>query len=316
MPFYRQKRSSFYIDSPINLRDRGFMKDKLEKLEEIINVFLMAIWTAIISFVHGLIPQKFFDSISSFKSKIKDWKIKKFEQFTKLLNDLKSKSITSKTFLINQIDSIQKYPIKEKFQVHLTILKEYLLNTPLKTHVLWVSKRFNKYSTSFWKAVDKVGRQQLGLALTAMLMIVVGILSIYDSSRDIYNNEYRTRAPASVQQYDDKPDYKMYKRKTAVIFKIQVPIYREKLKQVRNITIDFTIRTSTRFAKQYMEFHAQKLKDYFFTSVEPVTSSFPLEEEGKIVLKEKIQYELNNFLMNENVEGVVEDISIIYSMGY
>lgn len=292
------------------------MQDKLQKLEERINGVLMAIWLGLVSVVHKIVPKKVFDFKEQVKLKIKVWFQKKTEQTQAILIKLKNKVIAFKDFVMAKVDFIQKYPIKEKVQVQITILKEYLLNTPFKNHVIWFSNKFNNFNASFWGGVDKIGRQQLGLAVTALLMITVGILSIYDSSRDIYNNEFRSRAPASVQEYDEKPAYQMYKRKTATVFKIQVPIYREKVKQVRNITIDFTVRTSTRFAKQYLEFHSQKLKDYFFTSVEPVTSSFPLEEEGKIVLKEKIHYELNNFLMQENVEGVVEEVNLIYSMGY
>lgn len=292
------------------------MQKKLEKLENKINEILMAIWMGLVSLVHKIIPQKFFNFIELSKKKIKEWFKNKVVQVKTFLLKVKHKLITMKDYVMNKIDFIQKYPIKERVQIQQTILKAYILNTPLKNHAIWFSKRFNHYSSSFWSGVDKVGRQQLGLAITSMFMIIVGILSIYDSSRDIYNNEYQTRAPASAQEYDEKPDYQMYKRKTATVFKIQVPVFREKVKEVRNVTIDFTIRTSTRFAKKYLEFHTQKLKDYFFTTVEPVTSSFPLEEEGKIVLKEKIHYELNNFLLQENVEGVVEEVNLIYIMGY
>ena len=292
------------------------MQDKLQKLEEKINGVLMAIWLGLVALVHKIVPKKVFDFRDQTKLKTKTWFKKKVEQVQANLIILKNKIITLKDYIMVKVDFVQKYPIKEKVQVQVTIIKEYLLNTPLKNHVIWFSKKFSNFNASFWGGVDKVGRQQLGLAVTALVMITVGILSIYDSSRDIYNNEFQTRSPASAQEYDEKPAYQMYKRKTATVFKIQVPIYREKVKEVRNITIDFTVRTSTRFAKQYLEFHTQKLKDYFFTSVEPVTSSFPLEEEGKIVLKEKIHYELNNFLMQENVEGVVEEVNLIYSMGY
>lgn len=292
------------------------MKNKLEKFEDKINELLLAIWTALISFIHKIIPQVFFDKKALLKKNTKSWFQKKIEQLKVFLIKVKDKIIAFKDLVMSKIDTIQKFPIKEKAISQKNILKEYLLNTPLKSHVLWFSKKFNKINNSFWNGVDKVGRQQLGIAFTAMIMITVGILSIYDSSRDIYNNEYKGRMPASVQQYDENPAYQMFKRKTATVFKIQVPIYRDNVKEVRNITIDFTVRTSTRFAKKYLEFHTQKLKDYFFTSVEPITSSFPLEEEGKIVLKEKIHYELNNFLMHENVEGVVEEINLIYSMGY
>ena len=164
--------------------------------------------------------------------------------------------------------------------------------------------------------VNKVGKQQLSIALGAVIMIGVGIVSIYDSSRQIYNHEVDGRTPASVQDYDEKPPYFMFPRKTAIVLKVQVPIEQHTVKDLRNITIDFTVRTSTRFAKKYLEFHGQKLKDYFFTSVEPVVASFPLETEGKMVLKEKLVNDLNNFLKEENVEGTVEEVNLVYVVGY
>jgi flagellar basal body-associated protein FliL len=292
------------------------MQNKLQQLEDKINALLLAIWAGIVAIIHKIIPQKFFTWLANSKAQSKSYLKKKIEQFKDFIIKLKNKIITFKDFVMAKIDAIQKLPIKEKAQFQVTILKEYLLNTPLKSHVLWFSEKFSVYWEKFSSIVNKVGKQQLTIAFTAMLMITAGIFSIYDSSRDIYNSEFISRAPASAQVYDEKPAYHMYQRKTAIVLKIQIPIFREDVKQVRNITVDFTVRTSTRFAKQYLEYHTQKLKDYFYTTVEPVTASFPLEEEGKSVLKEKIHYELNNFLLEENVEGVVEEVNLIYSVGY
>lgn len=292
------------------------MKKKLEKLEDKINEIITASFMVLVSLVQKIIPHILKDKINSIKLILKNEFLKKKEQIKLFLIIWKNKLLEIKDHVMATIDLIQKYPIKEKLQVQIKILKKYLLKTPLKNHILWIFNKFKNANNSFWNKIDKVGKQQLGIAFVAMIMITVSFLSIYDSSHHIYTSELKGRTPASIQKYDDKPEYRMYKKRTATIFKIQVPIYRDKLKGVRNITIDFTVRTSTRFAKQYLEFHTQKLKDYFFTRVEPVISSFPLEEEGKIVLKEKINDELNNFLMQENVEGVVEEVNLIYSMAY
>ena len=64
-----------------------------------------------------------------------------------------------------------------------------------------------------------------------------------------------------------------------------------------------------------MEEYEYKLKDYFFTMVEAVVSDFPMETEGKEVLKETIMIEVENFLEDNNVEGVVEEVNILYIVG-
>ena len=96
------------------------------------------------------------------------------------------------------------------------------------------------------------------------------------------------------------------------VMNVKIPIYRENVRQVRSITVDFTVRTTTRFAKKYLEHYEMQLKDYFFTHTEPVISSFPIEKEGKEVFKEKIAIDLNNFLAENNVEGEVEEVGISF----
>ncbi|MEX1099687.1 MAG: hypothetical protein WEB87_04635, partial [Bacteriovoracaceae bacterium] len=96
---------------------------------------------------------------------------------------------------------------------------------------------------------------------------------------------------------------------------VKVPIYVESVKAIQSVTVDFTVRTDTRFAKQFLEEYEYKLKDNFFMTTEPVLSSFPLEDEGKFVLKEKIQYELNTFLKDNKVEGEVRQVDIIFIIG-
>lgn len=99
------------------------------------------------------------------------------------------------------------------------------------------------------------------------------------------------------------------------VFNVKIPIYVEDVKAISSVTVDFTVRTSTRFAKQYLEEYEYKLKDYFFMTTEPVISTFPLKHEGKSILKEKIQDELNVFLNENKVEGQVQEVDIIFIVG-
>ena len=47
----------------------------------------------------------------------------------------------------------------------------------------------------------------------------------------------------------------------------------------------------------------------------PIVSDFAIEEEGKEVLKEKIQKEVQSFLDKERVEGQVLEVNIQYIVG-
>ena len=292
------------------------MQKKLEKLENKINKTLLAIGAWFVALMHKIVPKIVFEKIHQTKLKIKNWYKLKVEQTIAFLIKAKDKIIHYKDVLMVSIDSFQKFPIKEKLLGVTGRFKDVLLKTPFKNHVNWICDKLSVATNRFSTFVNKTGKQQLAIAFTALLMIGVGVLSMYDSSTQIYNTEFQSRAPASAQEYDEKPVYYMYQRKTATVFKVAVPIYRDNVNEIRRVTIDFSVRTSTRFAKKYLEFHTQKLKDFFFTNVEPVQSSFPIEEEGKHVLKEKIHYEVNNFLLREGVEGVVEEVNLVYAEAY
>ena len=130
-------------------------------------------------------------------------------------------------------------------------LHEYQGKSILKSFFLFWNSQLKKIAN----LVNRIGKKQLQVAFIAFIMIGLGSYTVLDSTKQFYENEYQSRTPASVIPNTEKPAYTMFTRKTAVIFKVQVPIYSEKLKSIRNITVDFTVRTSTRFSKQYLEFH-------------------------------------------------------------
>ena len=154
------------------------------------------------------------------------------------------------------------------------------------------------------------------MTFVLIFFIALGSYSIYLGSTDIYQHEYPNRGIASTEQaYDYRPEYRQYADRTLKIQNIKVPIYTERLGEIDSITVDFSLRLSTKFSKYYLEECEYKLKDYFFTTVEPILSGFLINEEGKEVLKEKIIIEIDNFLKENNVEGHVDDVNILYIVG-
>jgi hypothetical protein len=288
------------------------MLDKLEKLEEKINEVIERLKAFVFIIFNKLIPQKLIDFVVLYRAKSKA-KIARFKsKLSSIINVWSSKVITIKDFIMKAIEDIQKYPIKEKSFVLLENVKRILLKTPIKNHAHWFIDKLKHHINKFDAVLEKWGKSQIGFATTVLFVMSIGFYNVYESSNKIYQKENPTRTPASVQEYAKRPEYKKYSKRTLRVQNIKVPIFKENVNQVRSITIDFTVRTSTRFAKQYLVFHESHLKDYFFTSVEPVISSFPLEAEGKLILKEKILYELNNFLIDQRVEGLVEEVNIVF----
>ncbi len=288
------------------------MLDKLEKFEEKANEIIEKLKALIFAFIHKLIPQKVFNIVALIKLKIINQCLIIKRRVSEKISLLVTKLVLYKNLISKTIDAIQKYPIKEKTDKVLEHLKKILLKTPLKNHANWFIDQSKYHINKFDETLERLGKSQLGFAAIVLFVMSIGFYGVYRSTSKIYQEEFTSRTPASVQQYAKNPKYKMYIKKTLTVENIKVPIFAENVKQVRSITISFSVRTSTRFAKQYLVYYENQLKDYFFTSVEPVISSFPLESEGKLVLKEKIIYELNNFLAENKVEGLVEEVSIVF----
>ncbi len=288
------------------------MLDKLEKLEEKVNELIDKLKILVIGFIYKIIPQKFLDLIAYTKLKSKTKITHAATKAKKKLVSGKEKAITAKNKVATGIDTAQNYPVKSKLLEFLENLKTLLLKTPLKNHAQFISDKLKGYVNAIDALMDRFGKPQLAFTAIVFCVMSIGFYGAYHSANQIIEEEFPNRAPASVQEYAHRPEYKGYKKRTMQVRNIQVPIFKENINSVRSITIDFTVRTSTRFAKQYLEFYEPELKDYFFTNVEPVVSSFPLEEEGKQILKEKIIYELNHFLKHKKVEGVVEDVRIVF----
>ena len=194
-------------------------------------------------------------------------------------------------------------------------LKSFLLNSPLKTTINNFEPIRLKIKEKTSRVFSKEKAPYYVLAGSAATMVTLGIIAVAQQSRLIYLSENPNRKPASIQQYDVKPEYYYYKKQTTMVQNIKVPLQVSSVAQMDSLTIDFSVRTSTRYASYFLKENEHRLKDYFFTSVEPIVSDFALDEDGKEVLKEKIQIEIQNFLDKEKVEGKVLEVNLQYVIG-
>lgn len=288
------------------------MLDKISKLEEKLNNTLLKIVNLFLLLIHKIISPVVFRKCSRAKKNI----LGLFASLKDLIKGYSLRALwVSKEFLSDIVaifDKIQKYPLKSQVFLFLKNIRDSLLNTPLRSYVLLANKVLEKFSRRFENAISILTSQQFVIAFSALCMILIGTYNIYVSSEDIYQKEFTGRVPASADKYLDRPEYRKYAKRTMKVFNVRVPIFVENVKQIKSVTIDFSVRTSTRFARYFLESYEYKLKDYFFMTVEPVISSFPIETEGKLILKEKIQDELNNFLKEQNVEGEVLEVDILF----
>ena len=285
----------------------------VEKLENLFNSLVGKLIALFIVVIHKLLPRKFFRKVEDLQYEVayKYGQSKKrlSQKGKNLLEDAKVKK--EKLFVF--LKAVQEYKPKEKIKAKISSFKSFLFDTPLKVHLKnIISFFYSLFLKGIVKPLKRYSPKQITLASLTLVIILLSANIIYQNGTFIWYKENPYRAPASTEVFEKRPEYYRRADRTMIVRNIKLPLYIQDIKQIRSILIEFSVTTTTRFAKIYLEHYEHKIRDQIFMSMEPVVSNFPLEEEGKEILKEKIQHELNLFLKNERVEGEVEAIKILY----
>lgn len=293
------------------------MLDKFAKIEEALNKAILKLMELLHKLFFKLTPKPLLNKIKQVNHGIRVslYNIKAIvSNFA--INSVLALKDSQSTLKIGKKRLGQKISeFKLKIANSIAAFKSFLLNSPLKTTISLLAPLKNKVKQKFSKTFTKEQAPQFVLAGSAMTMITLAVIAVAQQSRTIYQAENPSRKPASVQQYDLKPEYYYFKQQTTMVQNIKVPLQVSNVAQMDSLTIDFSVRTSTRYASYFLKENEHRLKDYFFTSVEPIVSDFALDEDGKEVLKEKIQNEIQNFLDKEKVEGEVLEVNLQYVIG-
>ncbi len=111
-----------------------------------------------------------------------------------------------------------------------------------------------------------------------------------------------------------RPVYYRQAERMMSIEDINLQIFLEDTNRNRQVWIDFSILASNRNAILYLKEHTVELKDHLNTNVEPVIPQLPVEEEGRLIIKDKIKSEINLFLDKNKIEGKILEVYIDYLM--
>ncbi len=145
----------------------------------------------------------------------------------------------------------------------------------------------------------------------ASFLSVIGIG--FSGQKLIKPTHDNSREPASTEEVlYDRPDYYKKQTKFFEMTSFRLAVYVAEVNEIRSVDLDFTVTMSNRTSKQYLEKHDFQLRDYLILHTEPSVASFPLEEEGKEIIREKLVAEINNYLKANDVEGHVEEVKITY----
>lgn len=178
-----------------------------------------------------------------------------------------------------------------------------------------------KIGTVFLTPFLMIGQWLKGLsAAQSMLLLsfscasILAVIGIGFSGHKLMHSESdQGRFPASSEEISyDRPDYYKKQTKHFDLTNLRLPVYVAQVNEIRSVDVDFTATLSNRNARMFLEKHEFHLRDHLILQLEPSVASFPLEEEGKEIIRRKLLVEINDFLKQNEIDGEVKELKITY----
>lgn len=274
----------------------------LEKFENFVNHLLIRLGEQIVKSIPA--------PLKAFWKKMEGW-------FIWLAANFKQLPAMAKKFLVLFIINTKKSAVAFNY-------KKALLDTYDKalTQAKESSPGLGKIGTLFLTPFLMMGQWLKGLSATqSMLLIcftmasVLAVIGIGFSGHKIANKHLETfRAPASDEtdvQYE-RPEYYKKQTKHFEVTNLRLPVYLAKVNEIHSVDIDFTATMTNRNSRLFLEKYEFHLRDHLILQMEPSIASFPLEEEGKEIIRRKLLSEINDFLKQSDVDGEVLELKITY----
>jgi hypothetical protein len=122
----------------------------------------------------------------------------------------------------------------------------------------------------------------------------------------------RIKSVEAKQVLEGRPKYFLQTEKLFSVKELNLQLFLEDTKRNRQIWIDFTALADNRNVILFLKDHDVEVRDYLNMHVEPVIPQLPIEEEGRQIIKDKVRFELNNFLREAQIEGKILEIYVDY----
>jgi flagellar basal body-associated protein FliL len=149
---------------------------------------------------------------------------------------------------------------------------------------------------------------------TASILSVMSI--VVQSQKMLASNEQASRAPASAEDPYNRPAYYKLNEREISFNNVKVPIYITGINELRALIIDFSVVTSNRATKKWLEKNEFQMRDHLIQTLEPVLPAFPMTDEGRTVITDKLKSELNAFLAHNKIEGEIKEARLVYILAH
>ena len=107
-----------------------------------------------------------------------------------------------------------------------------------------------------------------------------------------------------------RPDYFRIHEKQFEVHNVVLPIYLERKNRNKRVMVNLILESSNKYIRAYFWRKPYLIKDVLSSRIEPLSIDFPLKEEGKIIIKEKVIQEVNLLLKRLKIKGEITNVYI------
>ena len=141
------------------------------------------------------------------------------------------------------------------------------------------------------------------LQIVFSIIFFFGIFKTIQSVRHYFIKPGQDRTIASVETINKRPKYYLLGKKLLKIDNIRVPVALNGNKRISTIMADIVVECPTRTAQKFLYNSPELVYDKLNSTIAPQINSFPLTDEGKRILKQKIRFEIGQLLKENHFEN-------------
>lgn len=272
-----------------------------DKIEEKINRLIMIVVNAIKGVLSPYVPRKTISKVKDKKKSLAEKRAKSFEFIKRLTKNLKEKVLSLIAYVQSLIQKLKGIDFKSIKLSHVTT-----------AFFAFITPATAKIKTWYFS----IKPQTIALTIAGTTILTLTSINIYVESEKI------TRDPASEKNAQMVEELKKanaltkratYHRKLERQFKIEgvtLPIYLGDKKFTQRVDLDITVDASNKYIKAYFDENHYYVRDMLNTQISSIDVDFPLEEEGKVVIRDKVKKELKRLLKKLKIEGEILEVHI------
>lgn len=278
------------------------------KIEEAINNFLEKIAISLGQKSKNLTPKKIKNSFSSSKEIVNNRKALLGQK----LIDARQKAIEHGISAKSKLDSAKVKAAQAAQKVKETDPRKVNWKKSLLALLAFILPPFIKLK----KWYLNLSSGQIAGVVTIATVSTIASLNIYIQSNKIAEDQAKNAE--LVEQVENataisrRPAYFKGQEKQFRIENVILPAYVQGQQEFRKLVIEFTLESSNRYILAYLTHRDNRhlIHDTLNSQIEPISISFPLEREGKIIVKEKIKKEINALLKKLEIKGEINEVHI------